>query len=351
VPEIAKMPRNLNLDVLRGLAVLIVMLGHYPIHWRLDAIAWTGVDLFFVISGFLVSGLLFKEFTRTGDVRLGRFWLRRAARIYPPFLALIGGTVALAAILEPGFVRPSAVLAELTWTQNFWPGVWTQTWSLAVEEHFYVLLPLAMIPMLGRLHRWPRVVAGACAMSILARITCVVAGIELSPGGQPATWFTLLRLDNLALGTLLAYGWYCRRDLVDRLSRHRVALWAVAIGGTAPLLMHWSWRTEYVRTAGLSVLGVSFAAAVLLALTAAPWRFAAPVAWVGRISYSLYLWHFAVSRWLPLPKGSIEGAVAYLAGSILVGWLMARAVEDPAIRIRDKIFPGRKVTAVAANAG
>src|SRR3954452_19313690 len=95
--------RNQALDLLRGIAVLLVVVSHYSVALPHPSVlletGWVGVDLFFVLSGFLISGLLFSEFEKTGTINLKRFWIRRGFKIYPPFYALIGLT-ALVALLR-----------------------------------------------------------------------------------------------------------------------------------------------------------------------------------------------------------------------------------------------------------
>ena len=107
--------RMLALDVLRGLAVLLVIVWHWPGKGAglgplgaVSHVGWTGVDLFFVLSGYLISGLLFKEWDRTGSIVLRRFWLRRGFKIWPAYFAAFGGAMALRAAAQlnnPGGLR------------------------------------------------------------------------------------------------------------------------------------------------------------------------------------------------------------------------------------------------------
>src|SRR5438045_3895822 len=94
--------RNQSLDVLRGIAVLLVIVSHYsgtlPRPSALLETGWVGVDLFFVLSGFLISGLLFSEFEKTGSINLKRFWIRRGFKIYPPFYVFMGLTALVALV-------------------------------------------------------------------------------------------------------------------------------------------------------------------------------------------------------------------------------------------------------------
>lgn len=136
-----------GLDVLRGLAVLLV-LGRHGREMPADLPAgvrdffslwlqmgWVGVDLFFVLSGFLVSGLLMREHASYGRINALRFVVRRGFKIYPLFWCLITAT----ALVRPVRDEPlpaGQLLAELFFVQNYFDGLWNHTWSLAVEEHF-----------------------------------------------------------------------------------------------------------------------------------------------------------------------------------------------------------------------
>lgn len=157
-----------SLDILRGLAILMVLCNHVDftvidgvpgfsgkagfIYWRIKQFGWSGVDLFFVLSGFLIGGLLLGEIERTGTVRVGRFWLRRGFKIWPSYLVLLA---ALAITGVTDFVDSSSLIAfvqtlgaHLFFLQNYLrenPN--SPTWSLAVEEHFYLVLPLLLLAL------------------------------------------------------------------------------------------------------------------------------------------------------------------------------------------------------------
>src|SRR5258708_39463837 len=146
----------LSLAVLRAVAVLLVI-GHH-VQFGSDAPAvlrawhlggWIGVDLFFVLSGFLVSGLLFREQMRYGTVRVGRFLVRRGLKIYPAFYCFLLATLVVITVSKK---CPPAdqITGEVLFLQNYLGGVWNHTWSLAVEEHFYIgiaLLVAAFAPL------------------------------------------------------------------------------------------------------------------------------------------------------------------------------------------------------------
>jgi peptidoglycan/LPS O-acetylase OafA/YrhL len=127
--------RNGNLDALRGIAILLVFGRHFGGNALWNQIGWAGVDLFFVLSGFLISGLLFHDWQEYGSLRIGRFYWRRALKIYPSFYFLMGITV-LVEGLRPGGLNlvwpmtPAHLAAELFFLQNYAVGMWGHTWSL-----------------------------------------------------------------------------------------------------------------------------------------------------------------------------------------------------------------------------
>lgn len=105
---------------------------------------WAGVDLFFVLSGFLVGGLLFKEASSFGKIRFRRFLIRRAFKIYPAFYAMLSFTVVYRWLFVPDF-DAARTASEVFFLQNYYQPIWSHTWSLAVEEHFYIFLPLVFL--------------------------------------------------------------------------------------------------------------------------------------------------------------------------------------------------------------
>lgn len=137
-----------EIDFLRCIAVLLVLFFHYKSWSYLNAIGYIGVDLFFVLSGYLISGLLFKELNSWGDVNAKRFLIRRGFKIYPLFYLLIFVTVLVCYFTEET-ISVFNFLAEVTFTRNYLGGFWVHTWSICVEEHFYFIIALTL-PFVGK---------------------------------------------------------------------------------------------------------------------------------------------------------------------------------------------------------
>jgi peptidoglycan/LPS O-acetylase OafA/YrhL len=339
--------RARSLDILRAVAILLVLFHHYGSWTPIAGIGWMGVDLFFVLSGYLVSGLLFDELARTGEVRPGHFLLRRGFKIYPSFWLLILTTVI---IQRP--VSPAALVSELLFFQNYGPALHPHTWSLAVEEHFYLLVAIAFVfhSKFTRLKSASTRVQ-AFAAALVAVLLIRIATVVLVPGQYKfVTLGTHVRIDALLCGVAIAWA---RRDshLGPRLrkfvSRHRAILLLAAMTAIAPVcaLGRTHWFTE---TIGFSLVYLAFGVVLLVALDHEPHgRLSDALSFVGRASYSIYLWHIPVQTLILVPM--IAGGVLdqTFAGNHLViascgialGLGNTRLVEEPMLRLRDRLVP------------
>jgi peptidoglycan/LPS O-acetylase OafA/YrhL len=369
--------RFFGLDVLRFVAVTLVLHIHSLIEFNLyqprrrselftHVTDWivpagsTGVDLFFVLSGFLVSGLLFKEFIQYGTMSFGQFFVRRAFKIYPAFWILIGLTLILR-LRQSGKWDVSGLFAELFFVQNYFPGLWGHTWSLAVEEQFYILLigSFIVLKLIARenilnVHLVPRVFDVVLVGCMIARVlTWWYLPRTNSFHYRWATWVTHLRIDALFFGMLLAYWWYFRWD--EDTKRNVMSLkYVFAVAG----LILISPIPERLMTYDLwqifrfVVIYVGAGCLLLAALTLKPSNLAGCfqwMAWLGRHSYSVYLWHMLVLIGLkPYTRTQNSTLASFMAieaachaACWAVGIFAARIIEFPVLRLRDKLFPSR----------
>lgn len=370
-------PRLLGLDILRLVAVVLVLGRHmppppesWPLIGRLPFLAWNrggwvGVDLFFVLSGFLVAGLLFTEYKSLCRLGIGRFYMRRGWKIYPPFFTLILATVALKVFR--GRQIPSAALAsEALFIQSYVPGLWNHTWSLAVEEHFYILLPVVLALIL----RWNR--NAPLPLQPILFVAAIVAVLTLAM--RLLNWYlrpsydhlthlfpSHLRLDSLLCGVAISYLYHFHSDSFVR----RLTPWRRTLIGCGALLLAPAFvvpleSTAFSYTIGFSIfyIGSGMMLVGILLSRIRPHRAIAFLATLGAFSYSIYLWHMPVLDWgIPLVE-RLSGLTLnygirlglYFVGSFCVGIIMSKAVEAPVLRLRDRWFPSRSPGAIQVQA-
>jgi len=344
----------MQLDVVRGLAILLVI-DHHAIflptdnwiaranHFVGGRIGWMGVDLFFVLSGFLVGGLLVQELTYTGNIRVSRFLLRRMMKIWPAYYFYI-----VFQIVVRRHPLHSFLWQNLLNIQNYVGTSLSHTWSLAVEEHFYLLLPLVLLWIYRRQQLRPYL--QSILIAVCAAVLCIrIASLPML-GALRIQWETHTRLDSLMFGVLLSHVLYASRDRFDRILRQRVVLAALGIAVFAIALVQDGASTTYMSTVGYTVNYLGFAALTLLiygyhgSLTRT--RLYRAIAWIGTYSYGIYLWHLSVreplaslARRLPSSISWCFLIVAQYAAAITLGVLVTKLVEFPALRLRDRLFP------------
>lgn len=315
---------------------------------------WIGVDLFFVLSGFLISGLLFREHREHGRISVRRFLVRRGLKIYPAFYILIAATIALRLVPESS-LTPPRVWAEVLFVQNYLPGVWNHTWSLAVEEHFYLLLPLLLLLLLRRSRRKDDPFASLptiCAVLAVAVLALRVVN-SISRGYQHQTVFlTHFRIDSLMFGVLLSYWYHYHTVQVRNLTlQHRTLFTVLGLALLAPAFVFPLERNIAFHTVGLSGFALG-SGLLLMAALHAPVRLQtamAPLAKIGAYSYSIYLWHMPVLyTFLPKIRERLGGELSYVPAAVigvglclLLGSAISRLIEYPVLRFRDRWFPSR----------
>jgi peptidoglycan/LPS O-acetylase OafA/YrhL len=332
-----------DIEGLRAVAVVTVVLCHAGL--AVFAGGYVGVDVFFVISGFLISGLLVGELERTGRISLSAFYGRRAKRLLPMAAILLAFVAVLSAILFSPLRRDqvsgdivASALSVVNWrfaahaidyfasTQEASP--LQHFWSLAVEEQFYLVWPSLLLIV-----TWWRRRAGKSVRPVVWAALVVIAagsfayGVYLTANVASVAYFsTLTRAWELAVGGLLALLLTGRGSAVIRRIPRPLAYAIGAAGlvaiGLATVL--YSESTAFPGTAALMpVLG---AAAIIFAGVAAPLPVldVAPMRYVGKISYSWYLWHwpllvFASEQWGPLSARQGLAVVAFSLVPTIVG--------------------------------
>ena len=197
--------RYKSLDVLRGIAVLLVMVGHFLPGYFSTHIGWTGVDLFFVLSGFFVSGILFKEYIKKGKMHGGRFFIRRIFKIWPLFYTSFFIHLAYFHIKHdpPSFPK---VVTELLFLQDYFRGFMGVTWSLGIEEQFYLLVAI-LLPMSTFYGKIKWIVPSCIVIIIMCPALRIIHYLSFSQYSPLAYHYPLhLRADALSAGVLISPG-------------------------------------------------------------------------------------------------------------------------------------------------
>lgn len=358
--------RLIGLDLLRFLAIFLVLGNHMliPPETLADIFkqpiliwlrgGWIGVDVFFVLSGFLISGLLFTEYKSRGTISFGRFFVRRGWKIYPPFFVLIAITVVIQ-LLAGLSLNWTWVLAELLFVQNYFHGLWSYTWSLAVEEHFYLFLPLTLILML-KLNKnsstpLKPILALAAFIAVFA-IFLRLINLYYQPVYSNMThrFPSHLRIDSLLFGVVISYLYHFYTDqFVAKLSPWR---WWLILAGSILLVPAFIFQVEttaFVYTIGFTIFYLG-SGMLLVGVLLCDIPYNRPLTFISKLgsySYSIYLWHLPVLFFfVPLLDAVLGNAlgftgqtVVYLAGSLTFGVFMAKIVEVPTLRLRDRLFP------------
>ena len=295
------------LDGVRGIAIAIVVAFH-AFGW--PSAGTLGVDLFFVLSGFLITTLLLEEHACSGGIHIRAFYLRRARRLLPALFALLAPLVVLgAATVVFRGPAPSALLlgigAALTYTSNIvvavdssaLPAALTHLWSLAGEEQFYILWPLFLVVLIGRggVRLLGRVVSMLLVLAVLYRLQLLLRGASI----ERIYYGPDTHADSLLVGC--AFGCYFVRGGLPwmiaskRARKVSIAVSLVAVlaavafvGRLSPQLAH---QTLLVPTGFAVAAGVFIVCAALGGSAVAGGLSARPLVFLGRISYSVYLWH------------------------------------------------------------
>jgi peptidoglycan/LPS O-acetylase OafA/YrhL len=364
-----------GLDGLRAVAVLAVVIYHAGL--GILSGGFLGVEVFFVISGFLITALLLREHASTGRIDLVRFWLRRGRRLLPALFFLLAAVLAFAVVVVPDEIASlrADALAAFGYVTNWHliagdqsyfesigrPSLFNHLWSLAIEEQFYLVWPLVLGALLivGR-----RLALGATVLG--AAGSAAWMALQFDPASDPSRVYygTDTRLTGLLLGSALAFVWVPSVPVLpspatglSRRRRRKLRARAAAAG-------HWAngrlgWVLDVVGIAALAGLvafffgadafepflyqgGLGILAVVTVALIAAAVHPRAhigrlldvrPLRWVGTRSYSIYLWHwpiFSLTRpGLDLPIDATAALVLRLALTAVAAEVSYRYVESP----------------------
>ncbi|WP_417238827.1 acyltransferase family protein [Bizionia sp.] len=360
-----------ELDFLRGIAIILVLFRHSKINDFLVNMGWIGVDLFFVLSGFLVSSLLFKEYRLTGALDAKRFLIRRGFKIYP--LYYITFVIYFVFSEKHAF---SHLLADLIFMQNYFSGwgyLYSASWTLAVEEHFYFAL-VCLILFLGIKTSWLKIkrnnkkqidyfVIFVCCVLVVCLILRIYSNIYLP--SQDAKNFTMthLRIDSLMSGVLIAYLLiYKKKSFSVFFVTHKCKLIIIAI-----LCSIWTPFIDplpslFVKTIGFSLVYITFSILLIFFLLNPLINirlsvlfgdfFVNAISKIGFCSYSIYIIHTLVIRGVNYTFNEMNyildpyfNFIFVFIISVLLGFFMTYKIERWFLDKRNQYFPSKSIKA------
>ncbi|MCF1469857.1 acyltransferase [Agrobacterium vitis] len=372
--------RMVGPDILRSIAILLVMLVHLPLNATPGLLVtvrdygWLGVDIFFVLSGYLIGTQLFKEVTRTGAVDFKSFYLQRAFRIFPAFFVVLGLYALVPVLRDNPTMQPLWKFATFTVNLGFDPregNAFSQAWTLAVEEQFYLVLPLLVLLLYKRIGTgWVLALSGLLTLAgIVLRyaIWDIQVGTLVAEGQFRPAFATYLRdvyyptytrLDGLLFGVVLAAARFfkpelCRQYLPPKVTIPSGLIFVVAAlicfidrGPLAGQGLFPVFQAQLGAVAGFPLIsiGIALLFCAMLDLEHVLSRWPIPgAALVATLSYSLYLTHksvFHVTR-LVLGEENLQGGfgfVVYLLASFAVAAVLWFSVERIFLHLRDRLL-------------
>lgn len=345
------------LDGIRALSVFLVILAHLGVEW---ASGVHGVMAFFVLSGFLITWLLLKENDQNGFISLRSFYVRRALRIFPAFYVFCVVYIVLVWIVQGKFPWAQYVACFFYVSNYYLPIVkpahmaMAHTWSLAVEEQFYLLWPWLFCRFKDDLPKLTRVLSGFIVAVWIYR---VVLYTQFYPGYDWLYTTFDCRADHLAIGCLTAVLIKRRfaAKTAGRITENTFApaVTIAALAGSMYLRARWGERYQFLVGFMLDPVLLAVLMTQWIATSGAPaWRWlnSRPLRYLGRVSYSAYLYHWIVGNAILTRFGTWPMGVKILVvvtGSNLVAGASYVFIEKPFLKIKKRFEYARTAGAVS----
>jgi len=346
--------RNSHLDFIRGSAMMLVLLRHSNVSNRIIQIGWMSVDVFFVLSGFLISSLLIKEYKTTNAVDIRRFLFRRSFKIFPPFYFLIFASLLINYFARDIVLPIKPILTEIFYLQSYLTGISYHTWSLAVEEHFYLLFTGFF--KVSVKSNWVYQTKRNIIFLIGLLVLCFLMRFSYSFPHRNETFFGFtyshLRSDGIIVGILLSY-LVEFTSVLPKIKAHIRSLSILAFFLILPGFI-FQGGSFFMNTIGLTTANLGFGILCALALVINPFRFTGnskalyyiykPLCFIGIHSYSIYLWHLMVKDYLNLlnlDKYTFLGL--YLVLSLLIGIVLSFLIERPFLILKERLTISKKL--------
>lgn len=304
------------LDGLRALAVIAVVIYHMNATALQSGLL--GVTIFFVLSGYLITGLLIREWSTTKKINLPQFWLRRVRRLFPAIVFVLLGTIVLTGVFAPDMLTKlrNDIVAALLFFTNWWyifqdvsyfeamgaPSPVTHFWSLAIEEQFYLIWPPLLLLLFSKRVKKRHIQLG---LLVAAIASAAAMAILYSPQADPSRVYygTDTRAFSLLIGAFLAFEFpparvngHGRQGFTARDRKIALGVGSAALAGILVMMVAVNGYSPFLYYGGIALLSLLAGALIItLADGRSPLaRFFAlrPLVWIGKLSYSIYLWHY-----------------------------------------------------------
>ena len=336
--------RNVGLDILRGIAILLVLFRHGNVDFIFQKFGWLGVDLFFVISGYLITLKFLTEFKATRDLNFKKHFFKRAIKILPPYYVFVFGSLLIIWLTKgPNSIDNINLISEIFFVQNYIGNIWTHTWSLAVEVHFYLLIPVFISLLINRNNEESKSV-------IYLLLSCLILSFGLRffesyPYLNKNLHYFMqshLRIDGFLVGTLCAY-LVLNTNLKQRVLGHKFYYLIVSFILISPGIILVG-GDFYMNTFGLTSVNLGFGLWVLILVDVKKKSdrnllvkiLFTYLPFVGKSSYSIYLWHLTckmITSYINV-NSNILKLIIYLIISIGFGSIMYVIIEKPLIKLK-----------------
>lgn len=354
-----------GLDVLRSAAIILVFLYHYevfvsrqPTFGFIGTIGWVGVDLFFVLSGYLIGHQIFSLISQHRKFSFKNFYYRRLLRTLPPYLFVLGAYFLIPSFRENSLLPP--LWKFITFTQNFdleTGTAFSHAWSLCVEEQFYLILPV-MALIIGykkSLHYGWVLLLGLLVQGIILRSALWIYYNQSASSHFHALYYTKIyyssfcRLDELIFGVAIAMLRNFHHDLWEKITQKGnliLLIGAISCGITFYLFLQYHY-TLFVTALGYPLLAISFGALTLAALSPNSYLHNIRIPGAATLalwSYGIYLIHKPISVLIHhellkvgVSTSSLVTLLTITIASVITGWMLHTCIESPFLKLRDKI--------------